>query len=130
MFELSHNEQQRSRTTRERELWGSHCSSRPQPIAEMNEREKAALIALQQALLGEVSDRLRAVLLSTEESSVHFEAFFHGEITGDDRESMSMVETELIASFPSSYTITYSLTRLDYPGPIPKEATWAYYRKE
>ena len=87
-------------------------------------------MALQQALLGEVSNRLRAVTVSFNENSIHFEAIFDGTIVDDDLESMSCVETELMALFPSSHAVTHTVRRSDYPEPIPKDRVWAFYRKE
>lgn len=99
-------------------------------MKDMNSRKQSVLVALQQALLGEVSKRLRAVTVSFDENSVHFEAIFDGEVDADDRESMSCVETELMALFPSTHAITHTVRRSDCPEPIPKDRVWAFYRKE
>jgi hypothetical protein len=96
----------------------------------MNNRKQSVLVALQQALLGEVSERLRAVTVSYDETSLHFEAIFDGKVGDDDRESMSYVETELIALFPSAHVITHAVQQSDFPAPIPKDKAWAFYRKE
>jgi len=96
----------------------------------MNNRKQSVLVALQQALLGEVSTRLRAVTVSFDESSIHFEAIFDGAVGEDDRESMSCVETELMALFPSAHVITHAVRRSDFPEPIPQDKVWAFYRKE
>lgn len=96
----------------------------------MDMRRCEVLLSLQRALLGEVSPNLRAVTVSYTDSSVQFEAYFDGEISDEDREAMSMVETEVMADFPSSHVITHEVKRLDAPALIPKDRTWAYYRKE
>lgn len=93
-------------------------------------RKCAVLISLQQALLGEITANLRAVTVTYSETSIHFEAYFDGEITDGDRESMSLVETEVMAEFPSAHTITHEVVRLDAPALIPKDRTWVYFRKE
>ncbi len=69
----------------------------------MSNRKQTVLVSLQQALLGEVSERLRAVTVSYDDKSVHFDCIYDGEIRDDDHESMSCVETELIALFPETH---------------------------
>jgi hypothetical protein len=96
----------------------------------MNDRKHIVLVAVQQALLGEVSDRLRAVSVSYDENSIHLDCYYDGEIADDDRDAMSCVETELLAIFPETHTTTVQVCRMDYPTPIPKDKTWAFYRKE
>jgi hypothetical protein len=93
-------------------------------------RRREVLVSAQQALLGEVGPNLRAVIVSFSESTIFFESFFHGEISDEDRESMSLVETELLASFPSNHAVSHKLTRLDEPAPIPQRDHWAYLRRE
>lgn len=88
------------------------------------------LLTIQQALLGEVSSNLRAVMVSYAESSVRFEAYFDGEIGEEEREAMSMVETELIAQLAATETVTHELIRLDAPELLPKDRIWVYFRKE
>jgi hypothetical protein len=85
---------------------------------------------MQNALLGAVTSNLRAVLVRYDSSSVHFEAYYDGEIGDDERELMSLVETEVLAALPSSNTVEHTLTRLDAPALIPKERSWVYFRKE
>ena len=96
----------------------------------MNDRKCEVLVAVQQALLGEVSARLRAVTVSYDDKSIHFDCYYDGDITDEDREAMSCVETELMAVFPETHSVTHSVQRKDYPNPIPKETTWAFFRKE
>ena len=96
----------------------------------MNDRKHTVLVALQQALLGEVSARLRAVTVAHDDTSIHFDCYYDGEISDEDREAMSCVETELMSMFPSTHRITYQLHRKYFPDPIPKDKTWAFFRKE
>lgn len=96
----------------------------------MNERKQLVMFALQQALLGEVSSSLRAITVAFDETSIDFVAFYDGYISEGDKESMSCVETELLAFFPETHSIKYELIRLDYPAPIPKDRLWVFYRKE
>lgn len=96
----------------------------------MNDRNCEVLVAVQQALLGEVSARLRAVTVSYDDKSIHLDCYYDGDITDEDREAMSCVETELMAVFPETHSVTHSVQRKDYPSPIPKETAWAFFRKE
>lgn len=93
-------------------------------------RRCEVLLSLQQALLGEVGYNLRAVTVKYAEESVHFEAYFNGEVADEDREAMLLVETEVMADFPSTHAITHEVIRLDAPELIPKDRIWVYCRKE
>jgi hypothetical protein len=97
---------------------------------QMTDREQTVMLALQQALLGEVSPNLRAVVVTCDSKSIFFECFYDRVIFETNQESMSQVETELLALFPEDHNISYRLTRSDFPCSIPKVGLWAYYRKE
>ena len=96
----------------------------------MTDVEYEVLVSLQQALLGEISSSLRAVTVSINEKNIKFDCYYDGRISDDDAESMSVVETEIMASLGDQYTISYDVRRLDYPTLIPKDARWVYHRKE
>lgn len=70
-------------------------------------RRCEVLLAMQQALLGEVTAHLRAICVSYCDHSIHFEAYFDGIITDDDRDRMSLVEAEVMALFPSTHVIKF-----------------------
>lgn len=93
-------------------------------------RRCEVLLSLQRALLGEVTPNLRAVTVAFTGDSIHFEAFFDGPIGDEEREAMSLVETEVLADFPPEHRVTHQLVRLDAPTLVPKDRTWAYHRKE
>lgn len=95
-----------------------------------DDRRCEVLLALQQALLGEISANLRAVAVSIGPQNVHFRAFFDGSISEGDRESMSFVETELMAALTARDVVSHSVERLDCPAPIPKRDIWVYCRRE
>ena len=94
------------------------------------ERELEVLVAMQQALLGEVSNKLRAVYVSWTDSSVHFDCYFDGEIDEIDVESMWIVDTEILAAFPEAHQITHAVHRWDYPKPIPVGRMCVFSRRE
>ncbi|MBZ4396329.1 hypothetical protein VZQ01_24685 [Myxococcus faecalis] len=93
-------------------------------------RSSLVHLSLQRALLGAIPSRLRAVTVRFDDTRLHFEAFFDGAIRDEDRETMSEVETELIADFPDDHEISHELIRLDPPALIPKDRAWVYYRQE
>lgn len=95
----------------------------------MNDRMQSVLLDLQNALLGEVSEQLRAVTVSFEESTVHFDAFFYREVGEEDLESMSVVETGVMAMLPASQTITHSVHTLDSDKPLPTDHLCVFARR-
>ena len=96
----------------------------------MNERKCEVLVAMQQALLGAVSSRLRAVTVTFTDTSLQFICYYDQQITDLDKEAISEVETELIAYFPDAHDISYEIVQLDFPKQIPKDCSWIYYRSE
>jgi hypothetical protein len=106
------------------------CRRTPNDRVMSDSRRSTVLIALQQALLGEIASHLRAVTVEYDDQSVHFTAYFDGDVSEDDRESLSCVESEVMAALPASNSVTHDVTRLDVPVPIPKNRTWVYHRAE
>jgi hypothetical protein len=99
-------------------------------MSSKDDRRCAVLIAVQQALLGEVTRNLRAVTVEFDDRSLRLEAFFDVAPDEEDEEAMSLVETELIAAFPAAHAITVSLITRPAPQMIPKGRAWAYHRRE
>jgi hypothetical protein len=95
-----------------------------------SQRRSDVLLSIQRALLGEVSPRLRAVTVTFDEKSVAARAYFDGELDDEDRESMSSVETQLLADFPEEHSVTVECHRLDAPAPIADDGTWVFARRE
>jgi hypothetical protein len=96
----------------------------------MTSRKCEVLLGIQNALLSEASSHLRAVVVEFGEAFIHFDAYYDGAPLADDVESMSCVETELIAMFPESHNVTHRVMRLDQPEPIPKIGYWVFFRRE
>jgi hypothetical protein len=94
------------------------------------DRRSSVFLAMQVALLGEVSSELRAVSVSWSETSIHYDCYFDGEVGDENRDSMSCVETELIAMYPETHVITHEIHRIDYPVPLPQTAERVYRRRE
>ena len=98
----------------------------------MSDRKTSVLLAMQLALLGEISCRIRAITVIFELSSICFVCFCDGEIDADDQAAMWCIDTELVAMFPENQRVTHVLTRLDAPTRIPRDsnAHFVYLRKE
>ena len=88
------------------------------------------MYAVSQALLGEVSGALRRVYVTQTPKTIHLDCYFDGEISTEDQESMSCVETELWACFPEDHAMSHAVIRLDYPGKFPVGDDVAYSRRE
>ncbi len=93
------------------------------------ELRSSALLCIQVALLGMIEPHLRAVTLGWSSHSVDAVFYFHGQLTEDDRESVSCVESEVMASFPD-HEVSFDSTRLDWPAKPEMLGAWAYWRRE
>jgi hypothetical protein len=105
----------------------THCASKAMTQID---RKHEVLVSVQQALLGEVSPLLRAVTVDFDATTIRLKCYYDGDVDPTDRESMSQVETELIAYFPESHSIVVDVIAKNYPEPIPKGVIWAFFRRE
>ena len=96
----------------------------------MTINRKEILLSVQRALLGAVSPALRGVTIDWDRETIRIIAFFDGLISDDDIESMSVVETEVMADFLPEYSVSMETKRFDSPSQITCLKAWAYYRKE
>ena len=87
------------------------------------------LLSLQRGLLGEIPPALRGVAVDWDARHVRIVGYFDGPISEEDRESMSVVETEVIADFPDM-VVTTDLVRRDAPTPLDWLRAVAYSRRE
>jgi hypothetical protein len=90
------------------------------------------LLSVQRALLGVIPPSLRAVTAEASGTEVRLRFVFDGPIDEDDLDSAHIAGTEVVADFPSPWTIDDQLVRLDYPADVREAALqhWAYLRKE
>lgn len=95
-----------------------------------NDREHVVRVQMQLALLGEVPPKLRAVDVTWTDISMHFDCYFDGEVSEEDRESMSLVETGLLASFPATHAISHKVHRWDFPKRLPLVSSRVFRRRE
>ena len=70
-----------------------------------NLERQTLLLGAQRALLGQVPASLRAVSVALEGTVVRFRAEMDETATEDERELLAEAGTELLAEFPSPYTI-------------------------
>jgi hypothetical protein len=98
----------------------------------MIETGATILLSVQRALLGAVPHNLRAVTCNWVGTEIKLRFVFDGEIDEENYESAGIVGTEVVADFPSPWTISEEIVRLDYPASLCAAALllWAYRRKE
>jgi hypothetical protein len=89
-----------------------------------------AKLRIQKALLGEISESVRAVIFSVSENSLKIKFYLDGEISKDDRESASCVETEVIADYEDWWSVECECIRADAPQEINGEGFWVFRRRE
>ncbi len=92
--------------------------------------EESICLEMQVALLGEVPPNLRMVLVSISPKRIQMDCYFDGQPSEDDMESMSCVETELLASLPHDVEVLTNVERLDFPHPLPQRLHCVYRRRE
>ena len=90
------------------------------------------LIYAQRGLLFAVPSSLRAMTCGWNGTNVAVRFVFDGPISEGDEESARIAATEVIAAFPSPWTLTEEIVRLDYPADLQADALplWVYARKE
>ena len=89
-----------------------------------------ARLSIQRALLGEVAEELRAVVLSVDGHDVDIRFYFDGPVSEANADSASCVETEILADFEAEDTISVRCIRQDAPNEIIDEGVWVYQRRE
>lgn len=86
-------------------------------------------LALQKALLGEVTSSLRGVAVEIVASEVGLVFYYDGPITDDQRESADLVHTEAVADLSEDVTLNYDVARVDSPRRLPDHSFWVFRRK-
>ena len=92
----------------------------------------ALLLSVQRALLSEIPPRLRAVACGQKADAFVISFYFDGDISDSDRESVSSVETEVLADLSDNQPLKIECSRCDYPQPLPlpQNMILAYARRE
>ena len=83
-------------------------------------------------MLDAVSAALRSVTCRWEGTEIKLRFLFDGQISEADEESARIAGTEVVADFPSPWTLVEEIERCDYPADMQSRALplWAYARKE
>ncbi|HDK6330971.1 hypothetical protein AAHY48_19675 [Klebsiella variicola subsp. variicola] len=88
-------------------------------------------LSVQRALFGNVTPNIRAVVAELSGKNISLLFYFDGQIDDDDKELVSVIETEIIADFDEDFTVDTTVKRLDPPQPIKnKHGLLIYIRKE
>lgn len=72
-----------------------------------------ARLSLQKALLGEITNNMRAVMVACSQNEIKFRVVFSGNPSFDDKMRVSEIETEVIADFLDDVTVTGSAESSD-----------------
>jgi hypothetical protein len=83
--------------------------------------------SIQRALLQQVTARLAAVTCGLNQHEIKIVAYFDGEVTSADIESIQEVSTEVVADFPEGYTIAEECRSLT-PGHLEMLDFWAFMK--
>jgi hypothetical protein len=104
----------------------------PLPQTDKNvELRRSLLLAVQIALLGEISAVIRGVTLGWTSSEIVLRAIVDGLLDEDDQESMECVASEVLAAFPE-HQVAVDVVRVDAPEPVKPYCltAWVFMRKE
>lgn len=86
--------------------------------------------AVHRALLGEVSSALRGVTVGVSDRVLTMRLYYDGPISRSDQESVSEIETSLLADLHPRYEVKVTAARVDVPAPIECLDSWAFRRRE
>jgi hypothetical protein len=89
-----------------------------------------ARLSIQRALLGMVAANLRAVAFSINDEALDIRCYFEGVVGEEEKETMSCVETEILADYESEFSVEVHVLPLDPFEPIIDDGVWVYHRKE
>ncbi|WP_045854290.1 hypothetical protein [Raoultella terrigena] len=88
-------------------------------------------LSLQRALLGNVTPNISAVSVELVDNRISIFFYFDGEVSDEDEELVSVVETEVMADFDESFDVEAIIHRLDSLDPIKNaNGCLVYLRKE
>ncbi|HEX8550856.1 MAG TPA: hypothetical protein VF681_04810 [Abditibacteriaceae bacterium] len=86
-------------------------------------------LSLQKALLGAITDNLYAVTAGFEGQWIRIDAYFTGDITAEDRDSISVAATEVIADFATDFMIDERCYSLLEHNSLKTLDFWAFLRQ-
>ncbi len=88
------------------------------------------LLSLQRAMLGEIFDALHAVNVEINPNAATLLCYVDDSISECDRESLSEIETELLADLPAGYTTQLEIIIWPRGLPISDRGIAVYRRKQ
>ncbi|QDP01562.1 hypothetical protein [Thalassotalea sp. PS06] len=88
------------------------------------------LLSIQRALLGAITENVRAITCGWDESTIHLKCIYYGEPSEEELDDLSCVETEVISDFPEHEVEAKPLV-LENGQSINSEilSVWVYRRK-
>ncbi len=96
-------------------------------------RKTYILLSLQFALLGEISPNVRAIFVDWNSSTITLYFIFDGELSEEDKENASCIETEFSCCLPieeEQIRYTTNCIRIDAPKPIPQFGRECVYKRK
>ncbi|MDK2632980.1 hypothetical protein QMZ93_06445 [Pantoea stewartii subsp. indologenes] len=91
---------------------------------------KRLKLSIQSALLGAVSENMRSIAVDICGNKIFLYFFIDGEIQDDDKENISIIETEVIADFEEYFDIETIIKRVDFPEPIILERGHSVFQRK
>lgn len=85
---------------------------------------------MQSALLGSITENMRNIAVDLTGNKITLYFFINGDITDDDKENISIIETEVIADFEDEFDIEAIIKRIDYPKPIILERGCSIFQRK
>jgi hypothetical protein len=95
-------------------------------------QRSSVLLSLQRAMLGEVFPALRGVSVMWDRQNIQIAAYVDGPPTMADEESVSEIETQVMADFLEPIVVESEIIRQDSSSPLPNVANgiWVFRRRE
>jgi len=91
---------------------------------------KRLKLSMQAALLGAVTENMRNIAVNIVKNKILLYFFIDGEIKDDDKENISIVETEVIADFDSDFDIETIIKRIDCPEKIILDQGYSIFQRK
>lgn len=91
---------------------------------------KRLKLSMQSALLGSITENMRNIAVDLTGNKITLYFFINGDITDDDKENISIIETEVIADFEDEFDIEAIIKRIDYPKPIILERGCSIFQRK
>ncbi len=91
---------------------------------------KRLKLSIQSALLGAITENIRNVAVYINEKKILLYFFIDGEIREDDKENISIIETEVIADFEDDFDIESIIKRVDTPEPITLDRGFSVFQRK